>query len=55
MARKTFISYKYSEAQNLRNDIIEALGGPYWHPLQLENSFGMVEGEHQNSSDDEDF
>ena len=26
MARKTFISYKYSEAQNLRNDIIEALG-----------------------------
>ena len=26
MARKTFISYKYSEAQDLRDDIIEALG-----------------------------
>ncbi|MBE0067697.1 TIR domain-containing protein [Thermoanaerobacterium thermosaccharolyticum] len=26
MARKTFISYKYSEAQRLRDDIIEALG-----------------------------
>lgn len=26
MARKTFISYKYSEAQKLRDDIIEALG-----------------------------
>ena len=26
MARKTFISYKYSEAQGLRDDIIEALG-----------------------------
>ena len=26
MARKTFISYKYSEAQNLRDRIIEALG-----------------------------
>ncbi|MDZ5757783.1 TIR domain-containing protein [Carnobacterium maltaromaticum] len=27
MARKTFISYKYSEAKNLRDDILEALGG----------------------------
>lgn len=26
MAHKTFISYKYSEAQNLRDDIIDALG-----------------------------
>ncbi len=26
MAHKTFISYKYSEAQGLRNDIIDALG-----------------------------
>jgi len=26
MARKTFISYKYSEAQGLRDEIIEALG-----------------------------
>lgn len=26
MAHKTFISYKYSEAQKLRNDIIAALG-----------------------------
>ncbi len=26
MARKTFISYKYSEAQNLRDKIIKALG-----------------------------
>ena len=26
MARKTFISYKYSEAQDLRDKIIEALG-----------------------------
>jgi hypothetical protein len=26
MAHKTFISYKYSEARNLRNDIINALG-----------------------------
>ena len=26
MARKTFISYKYSEARKLRDDIIEALG-----------------------------
>lgn len=26
MARKTFISYKYSEARNLRDDIISALG-----------------------------
>ena len=26
MARKTFISYKYSEAQKLRNDILKALG-----------------------------
>ncbi len=26
MSHKTFISYKYSEAQQLRNDIIEALG-----------------------------
>lgn len=26
MARKTFISYKYSEAQKLRDDIIKALG-----------------------------
>ena len=26
MARRTFISYKYSEAQKLRDDIIEALG-----------------------------
>lgn len=26
MAHKTFISYKYSEAQSLRDDIIEALG-----------------------------
>ena len=26
MAHKTFISYKYSEAQKLRDDIIEALG-----------------------------
>ena len=26
MARKTFISYKYSEAQNLRGSILEALG-----------------------------
>jgi len=26
MAHKTFISYKYSEAQELRNDIIDALG-----------------------------
>lgn len=26
MARETFISYKYSEAQNLRDSIIEALG-----------------------------
>ncbi|MDR0613448.1 MAG: TIR domain-containing protein [Dysgonamonadaceae bacterium] len=26
MAHKTFISYKYSEAQQLRDDIIEALG-----------------------------
>ena len=26
MARKTFISYKYSEAQDLRNKILEALG-----------------------------
>lgn len=26
MAHKTFISYKYSEAQKLRNDIIDALG-----------------------------
>lgn len=26
MARRTFISYKYSEAQELRDDIIEALG-----------------------------
>ncbi|GAB6172685.1 hypothetical protein JCM15765_21630 [Paradesulfitobacterium aromaticivorans] len=26
MAHKTFISYKYSEAQKLRDDIITALG-----------------------------
>ncbi|MFQ6614885.1 MAG: TIR domain-containing protein, partial [Fidelibacterota bacterium] len=26
MARKTFISYKYSEAQDLRDEIIKALG-----------------------------
>lgn len=26
MAHKTFISYKYSESQQLRNKIIEALG-----------------------------
>ena len=26
MAHKTFISYKHSEAQRLRDDIIEALG-----------------------------
>lgn len=26
MAHKTFISYKYSEAQTLRDDIITALG-----------------------------
>lgn len=26
MAHKTFISYKYSELQNLRDKIIEALG-----------------------------
>ena len=26
MARKTFISYKYSEAQGLRDKIIKALG-----------------------------
>ena len=26
MAHKTFISYKFSEAQDLRDDIIEALG-----------------------------
>lgn len=26
MARKTFISYKYSEAQDLRNEILKALG-----------------------------
>ena len=26
MAHKTFISYKYSEAQKLRDDIINALG-----------------------------
>ena len=26
MARKTFISYKYSEAQDLRDKIIESLG-----------------------------
>ena len=26
MARKTFVSYKYSEAQGLRDDILEALG-----------------------------
>ena len=26
MAHKTFISYKYSEAQTLRDDIISALG-----------------------------
>ena len=26
MAHKTFISYKYSEAQDLRDDIIDALG-----------------------------
>lgn len=26
MAHKTFISYKYSEAQNLRDRIIKALG-----------------------------
>ena len=26
MAHKTFISYKWSEAQDLRDDIIEALG-----------------------------
>lgn len=26
MAHKTFISYKYSEAQGLRDDIITALG-----------------------------
>ena len=26
MAHKTFISYKYSESQNLRDRIIEALG-----------------------------
>ncbi|MDR0560013.1 MAG: TIR domain-containing protein, partial [Prevotellaceae bacterium] len=26
MAHKTFISYKYSEAQNLRDDILKALG-----------------------------
>ena len=26
MVHKTFISYKYSEARNLRDDIIEALG-----------------------------
>jgi len=26
MARKTFISYKYSEAQDLRDTILEALG-----------------------------
>ena len=26
MARKTFISYKYSEARKLRNEIIKALG-----------------------------
>lgn len=32
MAHKTFISYKYSEAKNLRDDIIEALGdsGTYY-------------------------
>ena len=26
MARKTFISYKYSESQSLRDEILEALG-----------------------------
>lgn len=26
MARKTFISYKYSEAQDLRDTIIDSLG-----------------------------
>ena len=26
MARKTFISYKYSEAQDLRDEILESLG-----------------------------
>lgn len=26
MARKTFISYKYSEARDLRDDILDALG-----------------------------
>ena len=26
MAHKTFISYKYSEAKTLRDDIIDALG-----------------------------
>ena len=26
MARKTFISYKYSEARRLRDDILKALG-----------------------------
>lgn len=26
MARKTFVSYKYSEAQDIRDDILEALG-----------------------------
>ena len=26
MAHKTFISYKYDEAQRLRDDIIDALG-----------------------------
>ena len=26
MAHKTFISYKYSEAQDLRDNIIDALG-----------------------------
>ena len=26
MARKTFISYKYSEAQDLRDEILKALG-----------------------------
>ena len=32
MARKTFISYKFSEAQNLRDEILKALGddGSYY-------------------------
>ena len=38
MAHKTFISYKWSEAQDLRDDIITALAVSYTHLTLPTNS-----------------